>query len=285
MELRRAFFSGSWYPSDPGKCRRQIESFLASVPTSIPEGLDPLGGIVPHAGWVFSGRIAASVMASLKLSGEPDTIVIFGSHLGPEDPSWIMPEGAWETPLGPMEVDQDLARYLMSEFSIRRQGPGYAQADNTIEVQLPMLRYFFPKARILPLGLAPTQEGIGIGKGCAELILQKGIRSMVLGSTDLTHYGPGYGFCPKGPASQAEAWVKEVLDGSVIKKFLDMDPEGILVEALDKKNACCPGAAAGAVACLKTLGATRAHLVHYATSRDVMEAEDFVGYAGVIFGK
>ncbi len=285
MELRRAFFSGSWYPSEPGKCRKQIESFLASVPFSGLEGLDPLGGIVPHAGWVFSGRIAARVMALLKASGDPDTILIFGSHLGPEDPSWIMSEGAWETPLGLMEVDRDLAGYLLSEFSLRRERPGHAQPDNTIEVQLPMLRYFFPNARILPLGLAPTQEGIRIGAGCAQLILKKAIRAMVLGSTDLTHYGPAYGFCPKGPASQAEAWVKEVLDGSVIKKFLDMDPEGILVEALNKKNACCPGAAAGAMACLKTLGATKARLVHYATSRDVMEAEDFVGYVGIICGK
>jgi len=285
VQLRRAFFAGSWYPSDPAECRRQIETFLSSAPRLPVAVAKPLGGIVPHAGWVFSGRIAGWVIGLLKASEDPQTIVIFGSHLGPQDPSWIMPEGSWETPLGPMEVDQDLAKELLSEFPIRRELPGHAQPENTIEVQLPILRYFFPKARILPLGVAPTKEGITIGSRCAELILEKRIKALVLGSTDLTHYGPGYGFCPKGAASKAEPWVREVLDRAVIDKMLAMDPDSVLQEALKEKNACCPGAAASALACLKTLGATRAQLVSYATSKDVMEAEDFVGYAGIVYGK
>lgn len=285
MQVRRAFFAGSWYPSDPAGCRKQIESFLSSAPRVSPVGFEPLGGIVPHAGWIFSGRIAGWVLALLRASEDPQTIVIFGSHLGPQDPSWIMPEGAWETPQGPVEVDPDLAEELFSAFSLRRELPRSAQPDNTIEVQLPILRHLFPKARILPLGVAPTREGISLGARCGELILKKGIKALILGSTDLTHYGPGYGFCPKGPASKAEPWVREVLDGAVIERMLEMDPESILLEGLRRKNACCPGAAAAAVACLRALGATRAQLISYATSRDVMETEDFVGYAGIVYGK
>lgn len=285
MQLRRAFFAGSWYPSDPAQCRRQIESFLSSAPGVSPQVSEPLGGIVPHAGWVFSGRIAAWVLGLLKARKDPQTIVIFGSHLGPQDPSWIMPEGGWETPLGPLEVDQDLAKALCSEFSLRIELPRNAQPDNTIEVQLPMLRHLFPQARILPMGTAPSQQGVSIGSRCAELILKKGINALILGSTDLTHYGPGYGFCPKGAASQAEPWVRQVQDRAIIEKMLEMDPESVLAEALRRKNACCPGAAAAALACLKGLGATRGQLVFYGTSRDVMEAEDFVGYAGIVCGK
>lgn len=285
MQVRKAFFAGSWYPSDPAGCRKQIESFLSSLPGLPLAASEPLGGIVPHAGWVFSGRIAAWVIALLRASEHPQIIVIFGSHLGPQDPSWIMPEGAWETPLGPMVVDQNLAEDLLAEFPLRREFPGNAQPDNTIEVQLPLLRHLFPAARILPLGVAPTKEAIRLGGRCAEFILKKGKKVLILGSTDLTHYGPAYGFCPKGPASKAEPWVREVLDRAVIEKMLDMDPESILLEALRQKNACCPGAAAAAVACLKALGATRAQLVSYATSKDVMDAEDFVGYAGIVYGK
>lgn len=285
MQLRRAFFAGSWYPSDPAGCKRQIEGFLSSAPKLSLAMSKPLGGIVPHAGWVFSGRIAAWVIGLLKASEDPQTIVIFGSHLGPQDPSWIMPEGAWETPLGPMEVDQELAQELLSEFSLWEELPGRAQPDNTIEVQLPILRHFFPKARILPLGPSPTKEGITIGSRCGELILEKGMKTLILGSTDLTHYGPGYGFYPKGPASKAEPWVRQILDRAVIEKMLEMDPESVLLEGLRQKNACCPGAVASALACLRTLGATKAQLVSYATSRDVIEAEDFVGYAGIVCGK
>lgn len=286
MELRRAFFAGSWYPSDPAGCRSQIESFLSSAPGLSPEVSEPMGGIVPHAGWVFSGRIAGWVLGLLRASGkDPKTIVIFGSHLGPQDASWIMPEGAWETPLGALEVDQDLAQELLSEFPLRKEFPGNARPDNTIEVQLPMLRHLFPHARILPLGAAPTKEGISLGGRCGELILEKGIKALILGSTDLTHYGPGYGFSPKGPSSKAEAWVREVLDRAVIEKMLEMEPESLLLEALKHKNACCPGAAAAAVACLKALGAAKVQLICYATSKDVMDAEDFVGYAGILYGK
>ncbi len=138
--------------------------------------------------------------------------------------------------MGPMEVDQDLAQELLSEFSFRRELPGRAQPENTIEVQLPLLRYFFPEARILPLGLSPTKEGISIGSRCAELILEKGMKALVLGSTDLTHYGPGYGFCPKGPATKAEPWVRQVLDRAVIEKMLEMDPESVLLEGLRQKK-------------------------------------------------
>jgi len=240
---------------------------------------------VPHAGWAFSGRIAGAVVALLRGAGEPDTIVIFGGHLGQASIPWIMAEGAWDTPLGPMEVDQELAAELVSEFSFQLEAPRYAQPDNTIEMQLPMLRHAFPRARILPVGVVPNREGVDMGERCAELILQKGIKVLVLGSTDLTHYGPGYGFSPMGPASRAEPWVRDVLDRAVIARMLEMEPEGILKEALEGHSACCPGAAAAAVACLKGLGAKSAQLVFHATSRDVLEAEDFVGYAGIVYWK
>lgn len=283
MKMRRAFFAGTWYPADSQACRKQIEYFFGTAPSALPGARDSLGGIVPHAGWVFSGRIAGSVIALLSKGSKPETVVLFGGHLGPGSPHRIMAEGAWETPLGPMEVNTDLAKVLLAEFPLQQESARGAEPDNTLEVQLPLLRYAFPRARVLPLAVAPTPEGIHIGRRCGELLREKGLSAVVLGSTDLTHYGPGYGFCPMGPALRAEPWVRDVLDRAVIRQMLEMAPEEILREGLERQNACCPGAAAAAVACVLQMGAKSAQLVSYATSREIMEAEDFVGYAGIVY--
>lgn len=242
-----------------------------------------VGAIVPHAGWMFSGKIAAWVMAILAKSSRPSTVIIFGGHLGPASPSSIMASGAWETPLGPAEVDSTLARALMGKIKLMEEDPQRGGPDNTIEVQLPMVKHLFPDSKILPIFVAATEEGVAVGEVCGRLVRSIGIEVIVLGSTDLTHYGPGYGFAPAGPASQAEAWVREVSDRAIIEAITAMDAYGVLRMGLEHRNACCPGAASAAVACAKELGAKRAELVHYTTSLEIMEGEDFVGYAGVVF--
>lgn len=283
MGTRKAAFAGSWYPSDPRQCRAQIESFFSQAPAPPPDAVEGLGGIVPHAGWVYSGRIAGSVVALLKSTAKPDVVVLFGGHLGPSSSHRVMVEGSWETPLGDVEVASDLARALLREFPAREESGRSAQPDNTLELQLPFVRHAFPGAKVLPLAVAPTQQGIAMGRRLGKLVREKGIAAVVMGSTDLTHYGPGYGFTPMGPAPKGESWVRESLDRSVIQRMLEMDPWGIIQEALDRGNACCPGAAAAAVECLKQLGAKKAQLVCYATSREVAPSEDFVGYAGIVY--
>lgn len=283
MRVRPAVFAGSWYPRREKECRREVEKFFQETPPAPERVGEPLGGIVPHAGWVYSGRIAGQVVALMRKGPPPDTVVLFGGHLGTWSQHLIMAEGAWETPLGPIEVDSEMASRLLEEFRFTQEGPGTAEPDNTRELQLPLIRHAFPQARILPIGTAPTQEGIRIGESCARIATGLGRKIRVLGSTDLTHYGPGYGFTPHGLGEEAERWVRGTSDRRIIDRMKEMDPQGVLEEALERGNACCPGAVAAALGCLRGLGACHPQEVAYATSSDVHPGNDFVGYVGIVY--
>ena len=116
-----------------------------------------MGGIVPHAGWFFSGEIACNVIKCLKGESEPDTIVIFGRHLHPEGKNFIMHEGRWATPLGEIEIDEEFAKTLTTDFQFVIETSERYESDNTIEVQLPFIKYFFPNTRIVPIGVPPRR--------------------------------------------------------------------------------------------------------------------------------
>jgi len=285
MAIRKSDFAGTWYPGTEAECLRTIEAFSrVSVPcTSFKKGL--LGGIVPHAGWYYSGQIAFNVIKCLKDDFAPDVFVIFGRHLHPGSSNYIMKEGAWETPLGQLDIETDLAEKLISEFKFTIETSSRYEQDNTIELQLPFIKYLFRDVKILPLGVPPKASSIKIGERIAELAEEAGKKMLVIGSTDLTHYGYNYGHTPKGTGKKAVDWVKNENDKRIIDLMLDIRPEEILTEALANLNSCCSGAAAAAVAAVRKAGATKAEKLIYRTSYDVRPDDSFVGYVGVVFGK
>jgi len=285
MGVRRADFAGAWYPGTESECRKIVESFSEGSVTcsSFKHGL--LGGIVPHAGWYYSGQIAFNVIKCLKDDGLPDIIVIFGRHLHPGSGNYIMKDGAWNTPLGDLEIETGLAERLISEFKFNIETSLRYEQDNTIELQLPFIKYLFPDVKILPVGVPPKASSIRIGERIAELAEDTGKKIFVIGSTDLTHYGYNYGNVPKGTGKKAVEWVKNENDKRMIDLILDMNPEGIISESLANSNACCSGAVAAAVAALKKMGALRGEKLIYRTSYDIRPDDSFVGYVGVVFGK
>ena len=286
MGVRNADFAGTWYPGTESECRRAIESFSeVSVPCASFKKGGVLGGIVPHAGWYYSGQIAFNVIKCLKNGVEPDIFVIFGRHLHPGSSNYIMKEGYWNTPLGDLEIEAGLAERLISEFKFIIETSSRYEQDNTIELQLPFIKYLFPDVKILPIGVPPKASTVRIGERVSEIAEETGKRIFVIGSTDLTHYGYNYGFNPKGTGKKAVEWVKNENDKRMIDLILGMNPEGIISEALNSANACCSGAVAGAVAALKRLGARKGERLIYRTSYDVMPNDSFVGYVGVLFGK
>lgn len=282
MRVRRASFAGSWYPDIPEACEREIKQFLGKKTLEIPEG-PWVGGIVPHAGWYFSGEIACRVIQALKTGTPPDLFILFGMHLHPASPNYIMTEGAWETPFGEIAVETELAQSLAERFPFRIETARNHAKDNTIELQLPFIKYFYPKARIVPLGLPPREASLEIGKAAAEISSELGMHARVIGSTDLTHYGFNYGFIPQGTGASAVSWVRNENDRKVIDAMLAMNPTGVIEEALVNQNACCSGAAAAAMAAGKALGASSAMQTAYATSYDKSPGDSFVGYVGVLF--
>lgn len=281
MSRRKRVLPRGWYPFDGKDCRKEIESYI--------EGWSPpnavlgkgLGGIVPHAGWYFSGKLTARVLCSLKSKRKIDLVVLYGGHMGPEDLPRFIGEEACETPLGDIEIHRDFLNELVKRMEVKKESP--SSGDNTIEVQLAMIKYFFPDAKLLAVRPPFSQNAIKLGKEVAQIAREKGLSILAIGSTDLTHYGPNYGFVTKGVGPTAVEWVKKVNDKGFIDHALRMDGEGLLDHALKNDSACSAGAAASAVATCEALEAEKGMLVDYYTSYDIMPDDSFVGYAGIVF--
>jgi hypothetical protein len=284
MKVRKSMFSGSWYPGSASACEKEIKGFLKEYPTETVDKKSLIGGIVPHAGWYFSGSIACNVIHCLAGKTSPDVIVIFGMHLHSSSPAHIMVEGAWETPFGAIDIESELAGELSQKFTFQIETSDRFTQDNTIELQLPFIKYFFKDAKIVPIGAPPTKHSLEIGKAVADISKRLGLQVNIIGSTDLTHYGPNYGFVSHGRGPSAVEWTRNENDRRVIDAMLSMDPETVINEAMTNQNACCSGAAATAIAAAKQLGAEQAQTIAYATSNDKSPGDSFVGYVGIIFG-
>ncbi|MGA1791587.1 MAG: AmmeMemoRadiSam system protein B [bacterium] len=284
METRRSDFAGSWYPGTEKECRRAIEGFIQENIPCPQNGRKRVGGIVPHAGWYYSGKLACNVIQCLvQEDNKPDTFIIFGRHLRPGSGNFIMEKGMWVTPLGEIEIDQDLSQRLISEFSFQIETASRYEPDNTIELQLPFIQFFFPGVKIVPVGVPPTMTSLKIGTRTAEISQESNKKIMILGSTDLTHYGYNYGFTPKGIGEKAVRWVKEENDKKIVNLMLDMHAEEIIHESLKNYNSCCSGAVATAITAMKQLGSKKGDLIEYTTSYAVRPDTSFVGYVGMVF--
>ena len=281
MTRRKRTLPRGWYPGDSRECKREIESYLEGWSASDPVEGEGVGGIVPHAGWYFSGKLAARVLHSLKSRRKVDTVVLYGGHLGAEALPHIVTEDVWETPFGDMEVHRDFVMALMKKMRLTKETP--SGADNTVEVQLAMVKYFYPEAKLLALRSPPSSQAVKLGEEVAEIAQSEGISIIAIGSTDLTHYGPNYGYLPKGGGPAAVKWVKGENDKGFIDRALKMDTAGLLDHAEMNGSACSAGAAASAIATCKALGARKGFLLDYYTSYDILPDESFVGYGGIVY--
>ncbi len=281
-KVRKAVFAGSWYPSSASECEREITGFLAEGQNLNPPGRALVGGIVPHAGWYFSGSIACNVIRCMKGHDPIDVVVVFGMHLHADSPGYLMAEGAWETPFGEIAVEESLASELAQKFSFTLETPNRFTQDNTVELQLPFIKYFFSDAKIVAMGVPPHKNSLEIGRTVVEISKRLGLRVKVIGSTDLTHYGANYGFVSKGTGKQALDWVRNENDRRIIDAMLALEPENVIAVARSAQSACCAGAAATAIEAAKHLGADQADELAYATSYDKSPGDSFVGYVGIV---
>ena len=280
--IRKAVFAGSWYPGRASECEKEIKAFLKEGENIVVPAENWVGGIVPHAGWYFSGSIACNVINYVKGQDTADVVVVFGMHLHADSPCYMMTEGAWETPFVEIPVEEMLASELAEKFPFTIETPTRFTQDNTVELQLPFIKYFFKDAKVVAMGVPPHKNSLKIGCAVAEIANRLGLRVKVIGSTDLTHYGTNYGFISKGTGKNAVDWVRHENDRRVIDAMLALDPENIIAEARTRQNACCAGAAATAIETAKHLGADRADELAYTTSYDKSPGDSFVGYVGIV---
>ena len=292
MSLKKPRFAGSWYPGSGKECERTMRQYEDDLgPFALPDErptVKAYGGIVPHAGWVFSGKTAYAVYSHIRKLGAishavPDLVFVFGMHLAPGGTNYLFVDDGYETPLGPLSVDTEVVSRLSSQFQFAEETAFDSMSDNTIELQLPIIKHVFPEAKVVTLGVSPDERAVAIGEAAFNIARDLDRTPCFIGSTDLTHYGPNYGFTPQGLGNKSVQWVKDQNDAAIIDCFRRANPADVLHTALSFHNACCPGAAAAVIAAMRSGGVDRGFLVDYTTSYDRHPDSSFVGYAGVIY--
>jgi len=281
IDIRRRVLPSGWYPEDEKECKVFIESCIKDVDPRSVDVDGRFGGIVPHAGWYYSGELAAKVFYFLSVKTIPDVVVLYGGHLRDIDLPYIITEREWETPFGKMEIAQNFVNRVEEEIVCEEESIN--TVDNTIEIQLAFAKYFFPESKLLALRSPPSEIAIDLGQKVASISQQDQISIIAVGSTDLTHYGPNYGYYPKGVGKESVDWVKNENDKKIIDSTLKMDYDEILSDSPKSNNACSAGAAVSALATCKALGSEKGELVDYYTSYDISQDTSFVGYMGIIF--
>jgi len=278
MNFRESCLPPGWYPRNPDEISRFLSGF-----TGAGSSVSARAAIAPHAGWFYSGKTAARAVAAL--DRKADTVVVIGGHLPEGYPPLFAMEDAVNTPFGgasqsdAMTIDAKLRETMYKKI----KGRPDQYPDNTVEVLLPMVRFFMPNAALLWIRLPADMASFDSGKALAQAAKDLGRNIVVLGSTDLTHYGPNYGYAPKGIGPQALKWVKEVNDRKFIEAVESGDPQTVLERAESDLSSCSAGAVLGAMGYAAAINAGPARLLEYSTSADAMDTaaipDSFVGYA------
>lgn len=283
--LRHPAVAGQFYQGSPELLRKQVREFI--LPGAVKS--KALGIVSPHAGLIYSGSVAGAVYSRIEL---PDTFVLIGpNHTGLGAPVSLMAKGQWETPLGLVEIDEDLAASILSK-SPRIQEDSLAHLrEHSLEVQLPFIQYFKKNFRIVPIQMLDTRLETckEVGRAVAEAIKERGEQSaegrgkidnnsqlrtsravLIIASSDMSHY-------------EQAATAKEK-DFKAIHQLLDLDPEGLYRVVREYGITMCGfGPAVAMLVACKLLGATSAELIKYANSGEVSgDYDQVVGYAGVV---
>jgi len=281
--VRQPIVAGRFYPADPVACRRAVEALLPREP-----GTPAIGAIVPHAGWVYSGATAALALVGIAAS-QPDIVVFFGAaHSTFLEEASIWASGAWRTPLGEVLVDEDLSGAILASARVAAD-PRPHEREHSIEVQLPILQVLRPEARIVPIVVQPKAWAATIGRevgAVARAAAEVGKRVAVVGSTDLTHYGPAYGFEPAGRGSVGVRWAKEKNDRRLVRLIERLAADEIVAETSANLNACGGGAIAATISAAVALGASRYVELRHTTSAEIAadpDALNSVGYESGLF--
>ena len=276
MHVRHRHLPTGWYPDTERQTRAKIEFFRKNL--GAPSGkTGAVAGILPHAGWDYSGALAFDVVRRIGL--EHGTVVVVGGHLSPSAAIYAAFEDAFETPLGSLVTDKQLLQEIARRIDLVED----RLVDNTVEVQLPLVKFVFPEASVLSFRVPPAQSAIRLAAAIRDAAGKLDKTVVVLGSTDLTHYGPAYGFEPRGTGEKAVKWVKDVNDRRFLEAILSMRMKDAMDIAVEEQSACSAGAAVAAAAFAAGGGVKEGRLINYLTSWDVHPSSSFVGYAGIVF--
>jgi len=290
--VRVPAFAGVFYPAAPELCREQARELLEAAPAS--DGRTRwIGGVVPHAGWMCSGAVAGQTIAAIAAANrerEVGLVVIFGAvHSAvPLDRAALDSYASWREPAGLSEVSHAV-RDRLAEASGFVVDDEFHRREHAIEVELPLVQATWPAAAILPVEVPPLDAAAVIGTAVAKEVSRSGLRAIYLASSDLTHYGPGYGFAPGGVGQAGLRWAGDN-DRRMLELIERFEPAGIVSEARRHGNACGPGAIAAMLAAARESGARTVRVLRHTNSYETLSAkspqpaDNAVGYASVVVG-
>jgi AmmeMemoRadiSam system protein B len=270
--LRRAAVAGSWYPATASGINAEVDSYLEAARAAPPPGR-VVALVSPHAGLRYSGPVAAHGYGLLEDAEDGLTVVMVGpSHRAAFDGVALHARGAWETPLGRVDIDEETAQAVLDADRAIVDDPGVHRDEHSLEMQMPFLQRVVRGLRIVPLlmGSQSRREVEALGAALGRALA--GRRVLLVASSDLSHYQP---------AAEANR-----LDAAVVDAVDRFDEESLLRRLETHDNVACGGGPVVAVMkASRTLGADRALVLRYADSGDAGERDKrhVVGYLSAAF--
>ncbi len=291
--------AGLFYPGQADRCRAVAEELLSTARSEMMKKVGgwrseakALGAIVPHAGWVCSGAIAAEAIIALSQQRPTvDLVVVFGAiHTSaPIELGVLDSHGIWAIPGAQLAVRNALRDELAGDERRFVVDDRFHLREHAVEVELPLIREAWPKAQILPIETPPNQQAVRMGEQVARKISEVGLSAVYLASSDLTHYGLDYGFTPAGVGETGLKWALEN-DRRLLDVIAKMEADRVVPEAAAHSNACGAGAIAAMLGACGESGARRAFVLRHQNSYQILaqvmpqEPTNAVGYAAVWVG-
>jgi AmmeMemoRadiSam system protein B len=268
--VRHPAVAGRFYPDDPESLRHDASSYLSQLDFTKQPPVRAIGCIAPHAGYMYSGHVAGAVFSTVEI---PQTsIVMCPNHTGMGQALSIMSEGTWETPLGEVPIDGDLATDLKQRFPALHEDPAAHRAEHAAEVELPFLQLRQPQLKFVPIALGTGQFEVleQLGNAIAGAISARSEPILIVASSDMNHYETDT--------------LTRIKDQRALERILTLDPRGLHEVVMQQNISMCGfGPAVAMLTAARKLGAKSAQLVKYATSGDISgDREMVVGYAGVV---
>jgi AmmeMemoRadiSam system protein B len=258
--------AGTWYPADSRELRHAVDLYLSNANPSLPEG-KVVAGIVPHAGYAYSGQVAAYTYKLIQPGSFKRVVLIGFSHRVPFRGFSVSQYSGYRTPLGVAAIDQDFSRALLAASPQMKWIPQAEAQEHSLENQIPFLQIVlkdFSMALVF-MGEQDFQTCSLLAKELARLLANTR-DTVILASTDLSH---------RHTDLQARK-----LDGEFIRLVRDFAPEA-LAKAVTSGSceACGAGPAVAAMLAARELGANRSVILNYANSGDVTgDRRQVVGY-------
>lgn len=268
---RPAAVAGSWYPGSAARLRGDLQRYLDGAAVAAPAG-DVVALIAPHAGLMYSGPVAACAYRLLQ-DQTFDVVVLVGpSHFVGFEGAAIWPSGAFETPLGPIPVDDEVAGRLLASPVVHDYPAAHAR-EHSLEMQLPFLKLLLPDVRIVPIvmGYQTRQVAEALGDLLGDVL--RGRRALLVASSDLSHYHD---------ANTAERMDRVVMES--VERF----SAASLMDVLEAQpeHACGGGPMVSVLRGARAIGATGARVLRYADSGDVSgDKQAVVGYMAAVVGR